>query len=114
MQYDKTTSVQNDFRSLCALLFLSGKRLLIDSFAQHAAAAMDLPSTVCWIANKPQVFGYGLHDNLLSNPQTIQPDLKNSVFTEFNIAGELTEFPYQHEIEIFDVEKIINSIDKQP
>lgn len=114
IQYNKTIPVQNDFRSLCALLFLSEKRLLIDSFAQHAAAAMELPSTVCWIANKPNVFGYDLHSNILANKYTTKPDLKNAVLTEFNIAGEISEFPYRHENEIFSLESIIESIEKQP
>lgn len=114
LQYADVIPVQNDFRSLCALLFLSEKRLLIDSFAQHAAAAMDLPSTVCWIANKPNVFGYKNHYNILPNPFTTKPDLKNAVYTEFNIGGELAEFPYKHENEIFNIDAIIESIDKQP
>jgi hypothetical protein len=32
---------------------------------------------------------------------------------QFNIAGDLLEFPYNNEDEIFDVDKIIESIKNQ-
>jgi ADP-heptose:LPS heptosyltransferase len=110
--YENTIPVTDSFRGLCVLLALSSKRLLIDSFAQHAAAALDLPSTVCWIANKPKVFGYELHDNIQSNPFTNKPELRNAYLGKFNIAGDLIEFPYNSENEIFDLETIIESLGK--
>lgn len=113
LHYDGTFAVSDVFRALCVLISMSSKRLLIDSFAQHVAASMDLPSTVCWIANKPEVFGYKIHDNILANPWTNKPELRNSFFGRFNIAGDLVEFPYNTEDEIFDVDKIIKSIEKQ-
>lgn len=113
LHFDGTFAVSDVFRSLCVLVSMSAKRLLIDSFAQHVAASMDLPSTVCWIANKPEVFGYKIHDNIVANPWTTQPELRNSYFGRFNIAGDLVEFPYNNEDEIFDVDKIIKSIEKQ-
>jgi len=110
--YENTIPVTDSFRGLCVLLVLSSKRLLIDSFAQHVAAALDLPSTVCWIANKPKVFGYELHDNIQSNPFTNKPELRNAYLSKFNIAGDLIEFPYNSENEIFNVEAIIESLSK--
>ncbi len=110
--YENTIPVTDSFRGLCVLLVLSSKRLLIDSFAQHVAAALDLPSTVCWIANKPKVFGYELHDNIQSNPFTNKPELRNAYLSKFNIAGDLIEFPYNSENEIFDLETIIESLGK--
>jgi hypothetical protein len=112
LNYDNTIPITDSFRGLCILLTLSSKRLLIDSFAQHAAAALGLPSTVCWITNKPKVFGYELHDNVLSNPFTNKPELRNAYLSKFNIAGDLIEFPYNSENEIFDVEVIIESLSK--
>ena len=73
---------------------------------------MNLPSTVCWIANSPVVFGYDMHTNILANPFTTKPELRNSYFGKFNIAGDLLEFPYNNEDEIFDVDKIIKSLEK--
>ena len=110
--YENTIPVTDSFRALCVLLSFSQKRLLIDSFAQHAAAALDLPSTVCWVANKPKVFGYDLHDNLQANPFTNKPELRNAYLGKFNIAGDLIEFPYNSEDEIFDVDAIIESLSK--
>ena len=41
--------------------------LCIDSMAQHAMAALNKPSLVCWIGNSPTVFGYPMHTNVVSN-----------------------------------------------
>lgn len=107
-----TTPISADFRAIASLIKLSSVRLLMDSFAQHTAAALDLPSTVLWIANTPEQFGYNLHSNITANTETASPELKNSVFSKYNIAGGLLEFPYNSESEIFDLEKIIKSIDE--
>ena len=111
--YEKTVPIHTGFREILALTMLSQKRLLIDSFLQHGCSALNLPSTVCWITNNPKVLGYELHDNILANPFTTTPELKNSYTSKFNIIGDPVEFPYNSEDEIFDVEKIIASIDKQ-
>jgi hypothetical protein len=111
-QFDGTFGVTDTFRALAVLVSMSSKRLLIDSFSQHVAASMNLPSTVCWIANSPVVFGYSMHTNILANPFTTKPELRNSYFGKFNIAGDLLEFPYNNEDEIFDVDKIIKSLEK--
>lgn len=111
-QFDGTFGVTDTFRALCVLISMSSKRLLIDSFAQHVAASMSLPSTVCWVANSPKVFGYTMHNNILANPFTTKPELRNSYFGKFNISGDLLEFPYNHEDEIFNVDQIIKSIEQ--
>jgi hypothetical protein len=108
--YNDTIPVTDSFRALCILLAMSSKRLLIDSFAQHAAASMDKPSTVCWVVNKPNVFGYDIHDNIESNPFTTKPELRSAYLGKFNISGDLVEFPYNYETEMFNVDEIIKSI----
>jgi len=113
MKYENTFEVSDGFRGLAVLIEMSEKRLLIDSFAQHTAVAMMKPSTVCWIVNKPNVFGYTVHDNIVSNPFTVKPELRNAYFNKFNIGGELVEFPYENESEIFNVDQIIESIKNQ-
>ena len=110
--YEGTFPVSDSFRALAVLIELSDKRLFMDSFAHHAAAAMNKPSTVCWIANTPIVFGHDLHDNILPNPFTKKPELRNSFLQKFDISGNLLEFPYNAEEEIFDVDKIIESLKK--
>jgi hypothetical protein len=91
---------------------MSQKRLLIDSFVQHACAALNLPSTVCWVVNKPNVFGYAIHDNIECMPFTRPYDYRHSYINPFNIIGDPVEFPYNHEGEIFDVDAIIKSLKK--
>jgi len=112
-QYDNTVSVTDNFRSLSVLISVSTKRLFIDSFAQHTAAALGLKSTVCWIANKPKVFGYELHDNILANSFTTKPELKGAYLSKFNISGDLLEFPYNNETEVFNIDQIVTSIKQQ-
>lgn len=110
---ENTIPVTDSFRALTVLISLSKKRLFIDSFCQHAAASLGLPSTVCWITNKPSVFGYDIHDNITSNDFTVKPELRNAYLGKFNIGGDLLEFPYNNETEIFNIDKIISSIKQQ-
>lgn len=111
--YPNTVPVTDSFRSIITLLMMSDKRLLIDSFAQHVCAALDLPSTVLWVANKPEVLGYELHDNIIANTETKVPDLKYSFFAKYDITGDLIQFPYNNENEIFNSNTIIESLKNQ-
>jgi len=104
------TPVEADFRALAVLIQISAKRLFIDSFAQHAAAALGKPSVVCWVGNVPSQFGYELHTNIIANTPTLKPELRSSVFSKYNISGQATEFPYRHEGEIFNVASIIEAL----
>ena len=110
---ENTIPITDSFRALAVLISLSRKRLFIDSFCQHTAAALELPSTVCWITNKPNVFGYEIHDNIISNIFTVKPELRNAYLGKFNIGGDLLEFPYNDESEIFDANAIISSVKRQ-
>jgi hypothetical protein len=110
--YEGTFPVTDTFRALVVLITLSKKRLFMDSFAQHAAAALNKPSTVLWIANSPKVFGYDLHNNIIANPETVSPELRNSYLSKYNIIGDLVEFPYKNESEVFNVDKVIELLKK--
>lgn len=110
--YDNTTPVIDNFRSIAVLFMMSHKRLLMDSFGQHLAAALNLPSTVLWIANKPQVFGYEIHDNIIANPETKVGDLRSSFLQKYDITGDLLQFPYNNQNEIFDVKSVLESLKK--
>lgn len=112
-EYPDALAALDGFRSIAILLQLSSKRLLIDSFGQHLAAAMDKKSTVCWVTTKPKVFGYKLHDNIQANTFTKEPQLQNSVYQPFNLAQDISSIPYNDLREVFDVNKIIKSIDNQ-
>ena len=106
-----TQTLTASFREIVVFMSMTSKRLLMDSFAQHIAGSLNLPSTVCWITNSPIVFGYEINNNILANPYTKQPELRNAFLQEFNIGGDLVEFPYYSETEIFDIDKIIASLE---
>lgn len=112
-KYPDTLQALDGFRSIAILLQLSKKRLLIDSFSQHLAAAMNMKSTICWVTTKPKIFGYKLHDNILANSFTKEPQLQNSVYQPFNLAQDISSIPYNDLSEVFDINKIIESINKQ-
>jgi hypothetical protein len=105
-----TISVTDNFRAIATLISMSNKRIFMDSFAQHTATALGLDSTVLWIANSPKVFGYKNNHNILSNPFTKKPELKLAYVNKFNISGDPLEFPYNGEEEIFNIDKIIESL----
>lgn len=112
LSYEHTYQVSDNFKALCVLISMSNKRLFMDSFAQHVAAGMNLPSTVLWIANKPNVFGYEVNNNIVCNEFTIKPELRNAYLGKFNIGGDILEFPYNNEDEIFNIKDVIDSINK--
>ena len=105
-----TVSITDNFRAIASVIAFSSKRLFMDSFAQHTATALGLNSTVLWIVNSPVVFGYKNNHNIISNPFTKKPELKNSYLYKFNILGEPMEFPYFDEGEIFNVDDVIKSL----
>lgn len=108
--YQGTSQLTAPFRDILACTLLSTKRLFIDSFMQHACKALDMTSVVCWITNSPKNLGYDSHINILANPFTRTPELRNSFTEEFNIGGDPIEFPYNSENEIFDLDKIIEAL----
>lgn len=109
-KYPDTLHALDGFRSIAVLLQLADKRLLIDSFAQHLAAAFQLPSTICWITTKPEIFGYGMHKNIESNKFTLKVDFPNNLYQPFGLSQDITSCPYKKLEDIFDVDKIIKSL----
>ncbi len=99
------------YRELYAVFPLSTKRLFIDSFAQHVAAALDLQSTVVWIGNSPKVFGYPEHINVLPNANIIN-NFDKFTYLQDDISGQVQAFPYDT-INVFDINKIIEAVNKQ-
>jgi len=99
-------------RELYAVFPLSTKRVFIDSFAQHVAAALDLQSTVLWIGNKPEVFGYNTHINVLSSEKKVRELNKFSYLEQFDISGQIQQFPYD-KVNVFDFNQVVKAIDSQ-
>jgi len=100
------------FRELYAVFPLSEKRLFIDSFAQHVATALDLQSTVVWIGNKPNVFGYKDNINIIPNIDHVRELNKFSYLDQFDISGQIQQFPFDT-INMIDINKIIEGVQKQ-
>lgn len=96
---------------LFSLVAASDKRVLIDSCLQHAAAALNLPSTVLWIGTSPKIFGYELHSNVLANKPKNKPKLLNSYLFDYSFNGDSLECPYNDVNEIFNLDEIFNSIE---
>lgn len=99
-------------RELYAVFPLSTKRLFIDSFAQHVAAALDLQSTVLWIGNKPEVYGYDKHINVVTKKEEIREFTKFSYLEQFDISGQVQQFPYD-DVNVFELGDIIKAVNKQ-
>lgn len=97
---------------LFSLLLHSKKRLFIDSCLQHAAMAMKKKSTVLWNGTSPKVFGYDLHDNFITK---IPYDFKlpGSYLFDFDFNGPEIEYPFIEDVELFNFEEIVESLDKQ-
>ena len=93
---------------LLSMLLVSQKRVLIDSCFQHAAAALQLPSTVLWVATSPITFGYPMHDSIVAKlPASIK--LPDSYLFDYNFHGTLHECPLM-DLNIFDESDVLNSI----
>ena len=108
--YPDTLQALDGFRSIAILLQMADKRLLVDSFAQHLAACFNLKSTVCWIATKPEMFGYPENENIVANPFTIEPNFPNNLYQPFSLSQDVTSCPYSKLEEIFNTETIIKSL----
>lgn len=98
-------------RDLFALIDYSHNRLLIDSFAQHAAVALDRPSTVLWPIDNVNTLGYpDFHNNIISNADTRKVHLIDSYLGANPINGELLhECPFDND-NIFEQQPILNSL----
>ncbi len=98
-------------RELYAVFPLSTKRLFIDSFAQHTAAALGLQSTVLWIGNDHKVFGYEENINIYPKAKLINNFNKFNYLIE-DISGLVQNFPYDT-VNVFDINEIIAAVEKQ-
>lgn len=98
-----------DTREILASVIFCRKRLLIDSFSQHAAAALGQKSVVCWVGNKPEVLGYASHINVVPNIEPKFDTLHSSYLDDADISGNPIQFPYDR-LKIFDSNEIINKL----
>jgi hypothetical protein len=95
-----------------SVLLHSSKRILIDSSLQHSAAALKRPSTVLWNGTSPKVFGYDIHTNIVTDvPYDFK--LPGSYLFDFDFNGNEVEYPFSEDAQLYDINKIIESVDKQ-
>jgi len=97
---------------IMALLKCTSKRLLIDSCLQHGAAALNIESTVLWIANKPEVWGYSIHDNILPSAKPVYKSDSLELYNEYDINSPKDQYPYATD-EIFDMKDVLSSVEQQ-
>jgi hypothetical protein len=99
---------------LAGIVELTDKRLLIDSSLQHISCAFGLPATVCWNATSPVIFGHKIHENIVAKEKP-KKDLPGSYLFDYAFDANEHEFPYEDEdvSNIFDVDQIIDSLEKQ-
>lgn len=109
LQIEGTNRLTLDTREILASVLFCKKRLLIDSFSQHAAAAFGQKSVVCWIGNNPDVLGYKYHNNIKPNVEPVFDTLHSSYLDDSDIGGNPIQFPYDR-IKLFDSNEIINSL----
>ena len=100
-----------DTREVLAAVNFSKKRLLIDSFSQHAAAAFGKKSVVCWVGNKPSVLGYDIHNNVTPSVEPVIDTYHSSYLEDFDIGGNPVQYPYDR-LKIFDSEDIIKKLNE--
>lgn len=96
-------------REILAAPMFSKKRLFIDSFSQHAAVALQMPSVVCWVGNQPNVLGYDFHTNIRPSVDPVYDTYHSSYLEDFDIGGNPIQFPYDR-LKIFDTNEIITKI----
>jgi hypothetical protein len=101
-------------REIACLLQLADKRILIDSFCQHAAAALNLPSTVLWITNSPKVFGHPIHKNIKPSNKALENSnfyhQIDSVFQDHNWDGSWNHYYPFEDDNIFNLDEVVDSL----
>ena len=103
-----------DKRTLMLLTAVAAKRILIDSCLQHAAAALDAPSTVLWVGTHPEVFGYDIHNNIKPVAEPVKDQNTayiDSLFFDYDFNGPEHEYPYES-LDIFNLQEIYDSVTK--
>lgn len=66
-QLNNTIVTNLTLRESLNFLRIASGAICIDSMVQHAMAALGKKSMVCWVGNKPEIFGYKMHTNIISN-----------------------------------------------
>lgn len=96
---------------MCAVLF-ADKRLFIDSFPQHAAAAFGKQSVVLWNTHTEKSQGYAIHTNI----HPMQPlDPAAVAYIETFRATKILpkQAPFNLKAPLYDTHKILDALESQ-
>jgi hypothetical protein len=111
--WEKAEAISYPIRNTLALIPHVHKMLLIDSMAQHAAAALDKQAVVCWAGTSPDLLGYSSHINLRMNacptPECHRP---NSYLWDVDAKGQPWDCPYGEECTAHDEAAILKALEQ--
>ena len=96
-------------KALFSMVAHSQKRIFIDSSLQHAAAALNLPSTVVWVATQPNIFGYKTNNNITPKAEHAAGTVDSYLY-DYDFTGVIHQCPYSNLDELHDVDVIVNSV----
>jgi len=108
---DNAIHVSDSFRNLFCYVALADKIIGIDSFVQHAAAALNKKATVGWISNSPVVFGHEIHDNIVANgAESFRHRIDSYLEEDDWTGGRFHECPYDDLNNLFNKDSFIESV----
>jgi ADP-heptose:LPS heptosyltransferase len=108
---EQVEHISAPIRQLFAAIKHSNKLLFIDSFAQHAAAALGRKAVVLWGSTNPKTLGYDMHTNLSRNVcDTPHCDRPNSFLFDTDFKNQPWECPYSEACMNHDVLKIVQAL----
>lgn len=104
ISYNGAIPFTDNIRAVSVMILLSQKRIFMDSCAQHISSSLGLSSNVFWIGTDPKVFGYDINKNIVANEETKKISLQNSFLHKYDLVGNIIDFPYNNEDDIFNEE----------
>lgn len=104
---------KGSLREMFILIRESKYRLFIDSVAQHASSALGKKATVCWVKNSPEVLGYSIHDNIVTDASEDLNTHDFSLLEPYDIAGQIPQCPFKEDAQLFNVPEIVASVRSQ-
>jgi hypothetical protein len=109
-QPKNTEKIQFPIRAIMALIPHVDSIICIDSFLQHACAALNKKALVLWAGTNPEKLGYELHTNLRRNvcatPECHRP---NSYAFDMQPNGAVWDCPFSDVCRNYEAETIINA-----
>lgn len=81
-------TITNSYRNILSIISKCHTGILIDSFVQHAMAAFNKQSVVCWVGTSPKVLGYDTHINIECDKDLYESQRNYSLFTPTDFPPE--------------------------